>query len=1743
MPTALGVGELIWISDPQDVWKAAEIISVGETEYDVKTEDGQCVKLGRDDAYHLRSPDTYGDQGLELADDLTQLVHLHEASLLHSLHMRFDVDLVYTYAGPVLIAMNPFKKLPDLYSDDVMRAYADSATMPTEPHVYAISSRAFESMCTLMENQTVLISGESGAGKTETTKFVMKFVTSFTSSRPTAGKTLISLQSTLEGTETKILSSNPLLEAFGNAKTTRNSNSSRFGKYIQLQFEPNEDMVIRGAHIQTYLLEKVRITDQAEGERNYHVLYYICAAAARQGEEYNFPSVIESDMKLTLRLRGLGPYSDYAYLTKSTCSELQGVDDVEEFERLVQAMILTGIDVDEINSIFSVLIACLHLGNVKFEPARDEEETQVQGSTKKSLRLACDHLGIADDDLERMFVTRDIKVGADTFVANVKVHEAAYACDALAKRLYSHLFVYIVDQVNRRINRQATMGALSKFLGVLDIFGFECFKVNSLEQLCINYANEILQALFNNYIFKVEQQLYKREGLPWEVMDFPDNSAIVNLMTQRGMGIFSALDEECKLLKGTEKALCAKLWKLHDQHPNFRYKRNKPTSFMILHYAGPVDYLADGFIDKNKDSLSDKLVDLLREADSQTVRSIADSPAQASAASPRAAIHSSRGLAGSRSPAARLGDSPLLATPRSPLSSLARRTVSISNPSVWASELSLGNESDGRRASARVASKTLRSAPTTVASQFKMQLDDLMENIQQTQPSFIRCLKATTSSKPDTFERAYVAELLRYQGVLEVVAIMRSGFAVRISHNEWYMDFRSVTPDRVRREAQLAPTIRERVKIMLDAMAQAVTQKLSSDIDLKESYFVGHTLVLFRQNAFNTFRSYRSFALSGSATKIQALYRGRHQQKKYVFIQMAVLTIQALARGMLARKLVRALRFDRELKHRFRSCKARVIQRFYRKKIHLRRIAAIKIQKVWRMREQRWRYRDLVIGTATMQRLVRVKLDVAKARDMISREQQGVPLTDVDATTLEDSRIEDQPTINIQSEVQVASVKSVASHQELVTKLANAEMEIQRLRTLLDQKDAELKNRLRTDESILRTVDEKSQAHVANTQDKMVNFSEFRVKTHTISGVTRETDIQIVGKSKVGKTAMLSDFLRAMPERITVQNAAFVHHRFPLQRVASTASGSVKRRATFTIADCSGEPHFAVAVNSWMKQAKWVFAVYDCRDHASFEVAAALVTDALDAGAKAILIGNTFARGSQAQQHSSNNVLLIAKLARQFAAKSKARLQETFRLSEVLASLRKIDKAEEKKQLSKEVNKAALLWRIPKLAMNWRMLLRRKSTVSLDIEKGMFLRPSWETTQSDENSPSSGTCRVDTVVTFPKMHASMDQLCPFADLRDFADHGTITCMCFGNEVKQGAVAKEHSSYLLACGSSTGYIIVYAIHRTEAELNDAVLGLTGEIPAGEAADAPPTIIMSCAGHQGSVTSIFFVDDFRVATASKDCTIIIWDILTGTARDRIEDSSAILCATLIPHLKRYITANALHVVRSVSLVGTGSGVQNVKFNKEILCMCVYVDRASVITGTAIGILLILRCGDTQMKFKFQHRFTQQAVTCLTVEPSAGDRSALLFVSAKDSSVTIVSCHNGEDGYLSNLIVLHRVTTTHSTLRMEHCVTQLGGGFLVTGGEDKLIRVFNLQDFKHAPLKLHDAAVVAVQCNIHGSVLASADVTGRLRLTRRMVEFGARALVFPHKDTLNTTPSHWSSELQGHQATIPLPFTTEK
>ena len=523
---------------------------------------------------------------------MAELTHLNEASVVHNLHMRYQADLIYTYSGLFLVAINPYCTLP-IYSNEYINMYKGQGREETKPHIFAMADEAFRNLVDEGENQSILVTGESGAGKTENTKKVIQYLAAVAhSDSPVKNK--VQQQSNLSA---QILRANPILEAFGNAQTVRNNNSSRFGKFIRIEF--TRAGTIAGAFIDWYLLEKSRVVRLNAHERNYHIFYQLLKGADRQMKQEYFLNDLDVD--------------DFAY-TRDGHDTITGVSDKAEWDLLVEAFNIMGFSDKEQSAIIRTVAAVLHLGNITVvKESRGADQARLAPDAQAQAQKVCKLLGIPVEPFLKGLLHPRVKAGREWVEKVQTPDQVRLGIDALAKGIYERGFGDLVTRINKQLDRTGMGSEDSHFIGVLDIAGFEIFETNSFEQLCINYTNEKLQQFFNHHMFVLEQEEYAREQIEWKFIDFGhDLQPTIDLIElPNPIGIFSCLDEDSVMPKATDKTFTEKLHSLWDRKtPKYRASR-LGQGFMLTHYAAEVEYSTEGWLEKNKDPLNDNITRLL----------------------------------------------------------------------------------------------------------------------------------------------------------------------------------------------------------------------------------------------------------------------------------------------------------------------------------------------------------------------------------------------------------------------------------------------------------------------------------------------------------------------------------------------------------------------------------------------------------------------------------------------------------------------------------------------------------------------------------------------------------------------------------------------------------------------------------------------------------------------------------------------------------------------------------------------------------------------------------------------------------------------------------------------------------------------------------------------------------------------------------------------------------------------------
>ncbi|XP_063312179.1 myosin-1B-like [Pelobates fuscus] len=575
-----------FVIDPKQMYVKGIIQSREGGKVTVKKEDNTTATVKDDEVFPMNPPK------FDKIEDMAMMTHLNEPSVLYNLKERYAAWMIYTYSGLFCATVNPYKWLP-VYNPEVVNAYRGKKRQEAPPHIFSISDNAYQAMLTDRENQSILITGESGAGKTVNTKRVIQYFATIAASGDKKQKEAEKTKGTLED---QIIQANPLLEAFGNAKTVRNDNSSRFGKFIRIHFGTTGKLA--SADIETYLLEKSRVTFQLSAERSYHIFYQIMSNKK--------PELIDQLLITT------NPY-DFPFVSQGEIT-VSSINDQDELMATDEAIDILGFNADEKIGIYKLTGAVMHKGNMKFKQKQREEQAEPDG-TEVADKISY-LLGLNSADLLKALCYPRVKVGNEYVTKGQTVQQVHNNVGALAKSVYEKMFLWMVIRINEQLD---TKQSRQYFIGVLDIAGFEIFDYNSLEQLCINFTNEKLQQFFNHHMFVLEQEEYKKEGIEWEFIDFGMDLAACIELIEKPMGIFSILEEECMFPKATDTSFKNKLYDQHLGKSN-NFQKPKPgkgkaeAHFALMHYAGTVDYNISGWLDKNKDPLNETVIGLYHKS-------------------------------------------------------------------------------------------------------------------------------------------------------------------------------------------------------------------------------------------------------------------------------------------------------------------------------------------------------------------------------------------------------------------------------------------------------------------------------------------------------------------------------------------------------------------------------------------------------------------------------------------------------------------------------------------------------------------------------------------------------------------------------------------------------------------------------------------------------------------------------------------------------------------------------------------------------------------------------------------------------------------------------------------------------------------------------------------------------------------------------------------------------------------------
>ncbi|XP_061602444.1 unconventional myosin-VI-like isoform X2 [Cololabis saira] len=722
-------GKPVWAPHPADGFQLGTIVDIGA--------DSLTIEPLKDKGKTFLAPVNQvfpaEDDVNKHVEDNCSLMYLNEATLLNNVRVRYSKDRIYTFVANILIAVNPYYDIPKLYSPETIQKYRGRSLGTLPPHVYAIADKAYRDMRVLKMSQSIIVSGESGAGKTENTKFVLRYLTTS--------------YGTGQDIDERIVEANPLLEAFGNAKTVRNNNSSRFGKFVEIHF--NEKNTVVGGFVSHYLLEKSRICTQSSEERNYHIFYRLCAGASediRQKLHLGSPDTFRYLNRGCTRFFATKDTNKQILQNRkspehSKAGPLQDplLDDLGDFSRMSVAMKKIGLDDSEKLDLFRVVAGVLHLGNVDFEEAGSTSGgCTIRNQSSQTLQVCAELLGLEEEDLRvsltsRVMLTSAGGVKGTVIKVPLKVEQANSARDALAKAVYSRLFDHVVTRVNQCFPFESS----ANFIGVLDIAGFEYFEHNSFEQFCINYCNEKLQQFFNERILKEEQELYQKEGLGVNEVHYVDNQDCIDLVEARLLGILDILDEENRLPQPSDQHFTDTVHGKHKNHFRLSVPRKSKLAvhrnvrddegFIVRHFAGAVCYETSKFVEKNNDALHSSLETLVSESKDRFVRELFES-----------------------------------------------------------------NNKDLKQ-------KTGKLSFISVGNKFKTQLNVLLEKLRSTGSSFIRCIKPNLKMVSHKFEGAQILSQLQCSGMVSVLDLMQGGFPSRAPFHELYNMYQKFLPPKLTR--------------------------------------------------------------------------------------------------------------------------------------------------------------------------------------------------------------------------------------------------------------------------------------------------------------------------------------------------------------------------------------------------------------------------------------------------------------------------------------------------------------------------------------------------------------------------------------------------------------------------------------------------------------------------------------------------------------------------------------------------------------------------------------------------------------------------------------------------------------------------------------------------------------------------------------------------------------------------------
>ncbi|XP_061540143.1 unconventional myosin-VIIa [Phycodurus eques] len=843
----LSKGEFVWVDTEAGVPIGAQVKVTDTGQFQLIDDEGKEHKITKRNEGGLRPMHPTSVHGV---DDMIRLGDLNEAGLLRNLLIRHKDGLIYTYTGSILVAVNPYQLLP-LYTADHVHQYTDRRLGELPPHVFAIADSCFFKMRRNRRNQCCVISGESGAGKTESTKLMLQF--------------LAAVSGQHSWIEHQILEANPILEAFGNAKTIRNDNSSRFGKYIDTNF--TKGGAIEGARIEQYLLEKSRVCRQAPEERNYHVFYYMLMGMPAEQK----------------KILSLGNAAQYNYLTMGKCTTCEGRDDIKEYAHFRSALKILMFSENDTWEICKLLAAILHIGNVNFEGTIVNNLEGCEILDSLHFDMASQLLEVDPKVLEKSLSQRSFMTIRESVSKVLTSTQALDGRDAFVKAIYGRLFIWVVDKINAAIHKPpGESDEVRQSIGLLDIFGFENFSTNSFEQLCINYANEQLQQFFVKHVFKLEQEEYARESIVWERIDYKDNQETLDVLANKPLNILALVDEESNFPKGTDTTMLQKMNQVHGKRNIYiSPKNNYETQFGVNHFAGVVYYDSKGFLEKNRDALSPDLIQLVETSSNKLLKMVFHNEMSSSNTSTKNTSNPRVVINAPKNTLRQANDSkkqvPTLSGQfRQSLDSLMKTLMACQPYFI------------------RCIKPNDYKKPMVSTTQHNTTQHNTIHNNRTRTFSHLICVCIFVCVYIQLFDRELCLRQLRYSGMMETIRIRKAGYPVRYTFDEFLDRYRVLL------KTYICDPRKESKEKCCESICESV---LAGEGDWK----TGKTKIFLKDFHDTMLEVERMKELHTKALLIQKVLRGYKYRKQFLKKKAAALVIQKHWRGHKGRQVYRVV--------------------------------------------------------------------------------------------------------------------------------------------------------------------------------------------------------------------------------------------------------------------------------------------------------------------------------------------------------------------------------------------------------------------------------------------------------------------------------------------------------------------------------------------------------------------------------------------------------------------------------------------------------------------------------------------------------------------------------------------------------------------------------------------------------------------------------------------------------------------